>query len=391
MPEKQNLFDIREYGASNENALNTEAIQNAIDACHQAGGGTVVCPAGCFITGTLMMKSSVELHLAPGCRIKGSKDLNDYARLEGAGFITRSLPEKSGIPLIGAVEAQDIAITGNGTIDGSGIAFYDPDKTDQSGKFDKPDTPRPRIMMLYKCHNLRIENVSLVDSPCWTIWLMQCENVNVRNVKITGDIRMRNNDGIDIDSCKNVCISDCFVDTEDDCIAVRAMQRRYESPQPCENITVTNCILESRCQGIRVGCPGDGVIRNGVFTNLVINSHNNGIIIQNPHRYLPETSTGDADVSNLIFSNIALNCRNIPLWISVEEGISLKRLSDLHFSDLTVKSGSPCIIQGSRETIVENVFFSNSDIKTTGEDAVICRNCQGVRLNNVTLSNGRSC
>ncbi len=386
MPEKQSTFDIRDYGASTENALNTDAIQNAINACHQARGGTVLCPSGCFITGTLMMKSNVELHLAAGCRLKGSKNLHDYIQLEGSGFITHSLPEKSGIPLIGAVEAQDIAITGNGTIDGSGIAFYDPEKTSPSGKYDKPDTPRPRIMMLYNCHNLRIENVSLVDSPCWTIWLMQCENVNVRNVKINGDPRMRNNDGIDIDSCKNVCISDCFMDTEDDCIAVRAMQRRYEPPQPCENITVTNCILESRCQGIRVGCPGDGVIRNCMFSNLVING-SNGIIIQNPHRYLPENSDGDADISNLFFSNIAVQCSKIPIWISVEEGIRLKRLSDLHFSDIKIKSGSPCTIQGSRETTVEDVFFSSIDIKTTGDDAVICRNCRGVRLNNVMLSN----
>jgi len=379
-------FDISRFGAiADDTTVNTAAIQAAIDACHSAGGGQVWCGPGRFRTGALQLKSGVELHLATGCRIVGSTDLADYSPLVADGFHADRAPEASSESLLWAVDAEDIAITGNGTIDGSGLAFYE--DTDGISKLAKPPTPRPRIAMLYRCRRVRIMDTAFVDCPCWTLWLMRCEGVTIQRITITGNRRMRNMDGIDIDSCRDVTMSDCRLDTEDDCIVVRAVQHVYAEPAICENVVITNCVLRSACQGVRVGCPSDGTIRNCTFTNLVIQSTNNGIVFENPKRYLRPESVGTADMTNILFSNIVIDCKRSPISIRVEDGITLRAVADIRFSDMQIRSGGPCVIQGSPETPIRDISFANMRIQTTGPDAIIARHCTGLRLSNVELSN----
>jgi polygalacturonase len=385
----KSYYDICEFGAQPDGkTMNTAAIQKAIDACHQAGGGRVLCGPGCFLTGSLTLKTNVELHLTAGCRIKGSPPLADYGEFVAPGLFGKWAPEKSCISLLGAVDAENIAITGPGEINGSGVAFYDVNSADSSGKLGKPPTPRPRLVIFYKCRHVRVEDASFVDSPCWTLWLMKCREVNIHRIQIRGDRRMRNNDGIDIDACRDVTVSDCILDTEDDCLVLRAIQQMYDTPAVCENVTVNNCVLGSQCQGVRIGCPGDGVIRNCTFSNLVIhNSRCNGILFEFPRRYLPENGQMLADVHDIMFSNVVIDCAKWPIKIVVEEGIKLPRVSDLSFSNFRIKSGGPCLVQGSPETIIRNVSFSNIEMETTGPDTITCRYCRGIKLTNVELTN----
>jgi hypothetical protein len=280
-----------------------------------------------------------------------------------------------------------MAITGYGEINSSGLAFYDEASADASGRLSKPETPRPRTVMFYKCRNVLFEDVSFIDCPCWTFWLMKCEDVNIHRIKIFSNRRMLNVDGIDIDACRNVTVSDCIMDTEDDCISIRSMQKFYDTPTVCENITVSNCVLESDCNGIRIGCPGDTVIKNCVFSNIVIKVRGRGIVSEHPKGYLSQGNCGSADISNIIFSNITINCKRAPVHLYVEEGVKLKRLSDLSFSGFRVRSGKPLIIQGSRETIIRKVSFDNMEIETSGNDTIVCRQCKGVKFSNVELSN----
>jgi len=384
----KHYFDICEYGACPDGkTLNTQAIQKAIDACHQAGGGRVFCGPGEFLTGSLQLRSRVDLHLSIGCRLVGSTNLADYVDFIAPGFRHELAPEKSSKSILRAIEAEDFSITGPGEINGSGPAFYDTKSILWERFYCKPDSPRPRILMAYNCRNFRIEDASFNDSPCWTFWLMQCQGVGIHRIKMRADQKMINNDGIDLDMCRDVTVSDSFFKTGDDCIILRSMRTLYETELPCENVTVSNCVLNSWCQGIRVGCPGDGVIRNCTFNNLVITGLGNGIVFNNPKQYLPEDSRGSADIRNILFSNVVIDCKNAPIKMDVDTGISLPHLGDVSFSNFRIKSGKPIIIQGSPETIIQNVSFSNVEIETSGEDAIICRHCRDVKLTNVNLSN----
>jgi len=383
-------FDIGEYGACPDGrTMNTSAIQQAIDACHKAGGGRVVCGPGRFLTGSLELKSNVELHLMAGCTLVGSTAVDDYVDFVAPGFRGELAPERNSKSLIRAVGAENVSIPGAGAIDGSGLAFYD--TRNLTGRFfSKPPTPRPRMVMFYECRDVRFEDALFIDSPCWTFWLMKCERVSIRGLKVIGDQRMINNDGIDLDCCRDVTVSDCIIRTSDDCLVLRAIRQMFEDPRPCENITITNCVLDSWCQGIRGGCPGDGVIRNATFSNLVINSLHHGITFEFPKRYLPADGLASADVHDILFSNVTIQSAGLPIRVVVEEGIELRRLSDLSFSDFRIRSGGPCMITGSPETIIRDVKFSNMTIKTSGEDPIICRHCEGVELTNVELSNRAS-
>lgn len=380
-------FDIDEHGARADGRMvNTAAIQGAIDTCHQAGGGQVVCGPGSWVTGSLELRSDVELHLEAGCRLVGSRSLEDYQPLVADGFRGAEFaPERCTHSLIRAVGAENVAITGRGTIDGSGLAFYD--TLGGTEKLSKPPTPRPRLGMFFRCRDVHIEDATFVDSPCWTLWLMQCEGVRVRGVSMRGNRRMRNVDGIDIDACRDVTVSDCRFDTEDDCLVLRSIRQLYDSPAVCENVTVTNCVLRTACQGVRVGCPGDGVIRNATFSNLVIESTNNGILFEFPHRYLPEGWQAGADVTNIQFSDVVMACRRTPIGVVVEDGIRLPRVEALSFSNFRIRSGLPVLIQGSPETTIRDVRLSNIRIDTTGPDAILCRHSEAVHLANVELAN----
>ena len=380
-------FKMSDFGAHTDNSkINTSNIQKAIDTCNKNGGGSVICDNGSIKTGTLIIKSNVELCIEAGSKIIGSENLEDYKDLVAPGFKPGEGIEKSTNALILASFAENISITGKGEINGSGLSFYDHKTADANGKFAKPETQRPRIIMFYRCKNVLIEDVSFVDSACWTIWLMQCENVCIHRIKISGDKKMRNIDGIDIDACCNVTVSDCIIDTEDDCIAIRSMKNLYDKVSVCENITLTNCTLKTQCNGIRVGCSGDGEIKNCVFSNIVISESTNGIIFQNPKYYLPDGITIGPDIHDILFDNIIIKCFRYPVWLFIEDGIKLKQLSDLTFSNIKISyCGGPLLIQGSKETSISDIRFTNVQINTGGEDAILCQRCRNIKFDNLDI------
>jgi len=380
------LFDIKDYGANPDGkTLNTRALQSAIDACYAAGGGVVHCGPGRYLTGSIELKDHVELHMEAGCRIIGSPNPDDYQSLVSEGFRDENAPEKTADYLIGARHARHIAITGSGEIDASGPGFYDASAgLRDDGKFasGKP-ARRPRLLILHQCTDVRIEDASFLDSPCWTFWLMMCERVSIHRIRIRGDCRMINNDGIDLDACRDVTISDCFIQSEDDSVVVRAIQQVHEAPAICENIVVTNCVLESTCQCIRISCPSDHITRNCVFSNLVLNSQRNGINFDFPNRYLSKNGDSRADVSNISFSNIVIHCQKHPIRIAVEPGIRLTRVAGISFSDIRAHGMSPSLIQGNAETLIEDITFSHVRMETIGDEAIRCSGCRGVTFNHV--------
>lgn len=381
------IYKIKDFGAEERIKINTKAIQKAIDTCNEKGGGRVVCGPGIFKTGTIILKSNVNLFLEKGSILVGSEELKDYKDLIADGFIPGEMHEKSKNALILAAFEENISITGMGEINGSGLAFYDHKTADSKGKFAKPDNQRPRIVMFYRCKNILIEDVSFVNSSCWTIWLMQCENVLIKKIRVLGDRRMRNVDGIDIDGCKNVVVSDCIMNTEDDCIAIRSIKNLYQQPCVCENITVNNCIFRTSCNGIRIGCPADGEIKNCVFNNIIIETIVNGILLEYPKRYLPHDLQGSANVHDIMFNNFLINAQGSPIALIIEDGVKILNLSDIVFSNIKiVNSKKPILISGNKQSIICSIKFENIGLKTKGEDAILCRWARGIKFNNFEVS-----
>ncbi len=382
------ISNIKDLGAVGDGKnKDSAAIQQAINKCNENGGGKVIVPPGEYSISTLHMKSNVELHLMAGSKLQGGSAPDDYDSFKATGFKSELCPEKTAKVLISASYCENISITGPGEINGAGPAFYKTDIPENSRFYEKPLLQRPRMVMFFRCKNVKFEDSSYIDSPCWTLWLIACEYVNIHRIKVIGDQKMINNDGIDIDSCRHVAISDCFIKTGDDCFILRAIQHLQDEPAICEDVVMSNCTLDSICQGIRVGCPGDNIIRNCAFSNISFSGEGTGINVDNPKRYMPENSKTTMDLENITFSNFTIKSGRFPIRIYVEEGVKLRKIAGLSFSNFRIKSSEPCILTGSSETIIQDIRLSNIDMETGGDTAVVCRNCRGVKMNNVELTN----
>src|SRR5713226_6944993 len=226
----QTFFNIRDHGARGDGAaLDTRAIQDAIDAAGRASGGTVFVPAGVYVTGSIFLRDNITLLLDAGAILFGSENAADYpiitARWEGVTQNTHA-------PLITGDGLINIAVTGRGTIDGRGAMWW------QMHREKTLDAPRPRLISFANCANVLIESVTLTNSPAWTINPVRCENVTVDKVTIVNPPDSPNTDGINPDSSRNVHISNCHLDVGDDCITIKS-GTETEAPElltPCENI-----------------------------------------------------------------------------------------------------------------------------------------------------------
>lgn len=213
----------------------TERIQRAIDDVSQSGGGVVAVEKGSYVSGSIILKSGVTLRLEKGAVILGSTNYSDYAATPSRG---RSL--------IYAEDAESIALEGEGVIDGRGYSFTQKDGAPH----------RPKNTLFFRCKNVRVEDVTLKNAGSWTCHFRECDGVVAKRVTINGHANF-NNDGFDIDS-RNVEISDCVIDSDDDAIC-------FKSDNPAfivENVTVKNCKASSNCNYIKFGTSCYGGFRN---------------------------------------------------------------------------------------------------------------------------------
>lgn len=271
------LYDVRAHGAKGDGkTLDTAAINRAVDACNAAGGGVVYLSPGVYLSGTVILKSNVTLYLEAQATLLGSKNLNDYARLPGP-------PEKGDANqkhLVFARGAENVGIAGPGRIDGQGSAFWVPsgrvvpppeDSWRDVATYDwKPlDRPSP-LVEIVECRNVRIEDVRIENASGWTLRPINCDNVWIRGVTIRNPVIGPNTDGIDPTGCHNLFISDCLIDTGDDCICLKS-ENPYGGPvRVSKNVTITNCVLTCCCNGLKFGTATRGGFENVTFTNSVI-------------------------------------------------------------------------------------------------------------------------
>ncbi|MHC4872448.1 MAG: glycoside hydrolase family 28 protein [Planctomycetota bacterium] len=307
------IYPVTSYGAVGDGkTVNTGAIQQAIDSCSGDGGGQVLVPSGVYLTGTLYLKDNVELHLQSGSTIKGCTDRALYNADDIYPEVkVNKKEEATGAHLIIGYKVKNISITGTGTIDGNSKEFLGeipPYENDDSyrapkGMFPVKDWRPAQMLWLCRCSNISVRDVNLINSTYWTFLLLGCDDVHIRGLSITNPPQTPNGDGIDIDCCKNVTLSDCNIITGDDCITLRADIQTLGEDKVCENVVVSNCVLSTPANGLRVGV-GDGTIRNCMFNNIVIADSRVGI---NMICRFPCPNVRGALIENISFSNFNID------------------------------------------------------------------------------------
>ena len=362
------ICDVTEYGARGDGkTLDTLAIQKAVDACAARGGGTVLLPAGPFLSGTIVLADNITLHLAAGATLLASPRIEDFRPFPPEDVpliaIDGSTQNKGNGPyhLIHAAGRQNIAIEGAGTIRGNGRTYWDPDPV----KVYVSKRPRPTpLIELVGSRKVRIENVSIEDAAGWTIHPLESEDVMIRGVRIANDDRGPNTDGINIDSSRNVIVSDTHIEAGDDCIVLKTTGRRGARPAPpTENVTITNTVCSSDDQGFKIGTESLGDFRNITFTNATI--------FHSPRLYRPPTAAislsmvDGATFENVIVSNVLIRDAHTPLFL---------RLGNRGRGQKTPTPG-----------VVRNVMFSNI-IATGGTLASSITGLAGHPARDITLS-----
>ena len=377
----QNSYNILTFGAMGDGMTDDAvAIQKAIDRCSAEGGGVVLVPRNhVFLSGPVELKSNVELHLEATATLKANPDetiyhLSAFGENRGEGMLW-----------LWAKDAENISITGKGTIHGNGIAFMGAELEDSyelKPLADQTFDPRPHVLTLTNVTNLTIRDVTIKEGAYWTVHLIGCNEAVIDGINLLNNLKIRNGDGIDIDHSKNVRIANCHITSGDDCICLKN-RREFEQYGSCHDIVVTNCVMSSRSCAIKIGSENMDSIYNVVFDNCIITGSNRGLGIQN---------RDEGTVTDVVFSNIQLDCR---LWSDVWWGkaepiyvTSYPRangnhkdanwrfpkgqiegrcgeVSRIYFNNITALSENGCFVGGDVPGKVNDIYFNNVRVKLT--------------------------
>lgn len=283
----------------------TADIQRAIDTVSAAGGGRVSLLAGRHVSGGLVLKNGVELHLTEDAVLAPASDYEAYAHTT-----VSVIAEESNRGMIIAKGASDIAVTGPGRIEAGGENFITGD--DEAMGTYIPAARRPRVMVLESCRNVRLENLSVSGSPMWTLHMVDCEDLHFRNLRIENDRRLPNTDGIVLDACRRALIEDCFISTADDGICLKTSAGPDgKAVGVCDDITVRRCTVSSVSCALKLGTESFGDFTNVVFEDCKIVESNRGIGL---------FSRDGGAMRNIRFSRIETECHETPggFWGSGE-------------------------------------------------------------------------
>ena len=419
---KAERVDMLKSGAKADGkTLNTMLINHTVDRLSQAGGGTLFFPAGTYLTGAIRLKSNITLELEAGATLLFSDNFDDYlpfmeVRHEGVMM-------KSFSPLISAMDAENITIKGEGTLDGQGKAWwteffriyvdlekngmrelnkYQPlweRENDVEALYAETNEDwhgtlkrrffRPPFIQPVRCRRVRIEGVKIINSPFWTVNPEFCDNVVVTGVTIH-NVPSPNTDGINPESCRNVHISDCHISVGDDCITLKsgrdAQARRLGVP--CENITITNCTMLSGHGGVVIGSEMSGSGRKVTISNWVVDGTDGGIRIKSTRGRGGVVE--DIRVSNIIMSNIkreavVLNLKYSEMPVEpMSERTPLFR--DISISGLTaVGVKTPVKIVGLEEAPGTDIILRDINVKNAREKCIF-ENCERIRLTDVIVN-----
>ncbi|MGM9735663.1 MAG: glycoside hydrolase family 28 protein [Candidatus Cryptobacteroides sp.] len=400
------VYQITDFGAVGDGTTPCkEAFDKAMTACSDNGGGTINVPAGqYYMNGPLHFKSNVNVHLEKGAVLDFSIDEKDYlpaviTRWEGTELFNYS-------PLIYAYHVQNIALTGEGTVNGNGSRKFSPwnnvQKVEQEmlrymGRnnvpvyrrvFGEGFRLRPGFIEPFGCTNVRIEGITVTDSPFWVIHPIFCSNVIVRGVSVIS--HNYNNDGCDPESCRNVLIEDCTFSTGDDSIALKSGRDNdaWRVGQPTENVVIRNCTFRSKINGVCIGSEIAGGVRNVFIENISIPKSSNAI-------YFKSNLDRGAYIENIYVRNIKADSVRTAL-IRFEPNYKGERSSfnptlfrGFIIEDIECTQSSECgiYLAGFSELPVRNVVLKN--VRVGNVPVPYClENGEDILFDNVRI-NGR--
>ncbi len=362
-------YEVSAYGAVGDGQTNDcKAIQAAIDACANAGGGRVVLESGkIYYSDSIQLKRNVELHLQKGAVLKATSDIDGYIRPckmindPKTALVGNPVTGKPSFVFIYGFEADGCSITGEGTIDGNCYAFVK--RKDQyyvTGDF----YPRPTTIYIEKSNNISFRDVTVINAPFWTLHPAGCNDVLISHIRILNPLDVANSDGIDPDHCSNVRILGCHVTCADDCICLKTSKGNAEYG-PCENIVIADCTLTSTSAAIKIGTEGVGDFRNITVHDCMISKSNRGLSIQ---------IRDGGNVENVTFSNCTVETRRFcsdwwgtaePITITCfrrDENMVAGHIKNIRYFNVTCKGENGVLIYSSEDNPVENLVFENCSV-----------------------------
>ena len=249
-------YTILDFGAkSDTTVLSTAALQQAIDACSEAGGGRVLVPAGSYKIGTIVLKNNVHLYLEQGATLYGSTDLKDYRPMKSDYVSLRT--KTNTIQLIYADKVKNVTIDGYGTIDGRGRAF-------KKHSWNDEGITRPHLLRFIQSEDITVKGITLKNSGCWMQHYLACDRILIDGIKVFNRNNY-NNDALDLDGCHDVIVTNMIADSDDDGITLKST-----SPRLCENIRISDCVVSSHCNAVKLGTETNGGFRNINISGIVV-------------------------------------------------------------------------------------------------------------------------
>src|SRR6266404_354728 len=383
------VFDVKESGAKGDGkTLDTDAIQKALDTCGKAGGGTVRFPAGTYLSKPISLHSSTTVQLDAGATLLATDNPADFAGSTSNSFI----------PFVSGKKLHDVTITGQGVIDGSGAKWWVPAEAARQ-KTPGYTLPRPNLVVLTGCTNLRVENITLQNSPKFHFVPMDCDGVVVSNVTVLAPAHAANTDAIDPSACRNVLITKCHIDVGDDNIAIKAGKAMPGREFACENITVTDCVF-LHGHGMSIGSETVGGVRNVTVRNCTFENTENGIRIKS------QRGRGGV-VENISYSDITM--KNVDPAITLTSYYMFNSAGDakqktepakdvaqpvaagtpiyrnIHINNLTATCQKAAgIIIVLPESLISDVTLENVRI-TSATTGLKIQNAKGIQFKNVQI------
>ena len=404
--------NIAGHGADPTGKIKCTAIINdLIDSLAKRGGGTLFFPAGTFLTGPILMKSNITLYVDAGSTIRFSDDFDDYLPLVQTRW--EDVRVKNFKSQIYAYRCENIAIRGDGHLDGQGKKWWDfmrkissdnnvqskwqdifkEENSDLLAKDDyirtKKNFLRPPMITTYECKNVIIDGVSFSDPPFWTIMPAFSDNITISGITIENPGDSPNTDGIDPSSCTNVHISNCHISVGDDCIVIKSGRDTdgRSANCPTENVTITNCTMLKGHGGVVIGSEMSGGVRRVTISNCVFEGTDRGIRIKTMRGrggVVEDIRVSNVTMYNIINEGILITMR---YQATNPEPLSERTpaVNNVQLSGINIRGAQrPVAIYGLEERDVSEISFI--DLRIVSDQGILLENSSGIVFHDISMN-----